>query len=61
MCALCVCVHACVSPLRSHDRDSGSAVILGATMRLAGADRSGVFMSERAAFGHFCVSVCIVV
>lgn len=42
------CVFVCVSALRSHDRDSGSAVISGATMRLAGADRSGGFMSNRA-------------
>lgn len=54
---MCVCVHVCVSTLRSHDRDSGSAVIPGAEMRLAGADRSGGLMSDRAVCGRFRVSV----
>lgn len=48
------CVFVCVSTLRSHDRDSGSAVILGATMRLAGADRSGGVHVQQSSV----VSVC---
>lgn len=52
------CVFVWASTLRSHDRDSGSAVIPGATMRSAGADRSGGFMSDRAECERFCVSVC---
>lgn len=58
MCASCVCVHVSASTLRSHDRDSGSAVIPGATMRSAGADRSGGFVSDRALL---CVRVCVAV
>lgn len=54
-CVQCVFVCMCVSTLRSHDRDSGSAVILGSTMQLAGADRSEGSMSNRAACRCFCV------
>lgn len=56
---MCVCVHVCVSTLRSHDRDSGSAVIPGAEMRLAGADRSGgVHVGQSSVWALPCVCAC---
>lgn len=58
VCVVCLRACVCVSALKSRDSDSGSAVIPGAPMRLARADRSGGFMSNRVLLG-VCVCVCV--